>query len=488
MQQFNNSTMYLMKPRITLILVFSLLASACQDDFLDLAPVTERNVQDFYNTAADFNNAVIGTYNNLKAGGVYNNSLIWMGEVASDNTEYGVTRSPVNVYNFEFIDHNFTGLNTVIFDAWRDHYQGIARTNAILGRIEAAQIPETPRRQYTGEAQFMRALFYFNLVRLFGDVPLVTREITSPDEGRTFRRNPAEEVYQLIISDLIAAEQNLPETYPANQAGRVNRWGAKALLGKVYLTRGEYANAAAKLKEVMDSQQYELLSSYEAVFSPGNPNNREILFAVQYKGGQIGQGSNFWERFAPWQSGAAVLGPNGGGGGGINRPTADLENAYEAGDLRKDFSIQNQYTNAQGAVVFERYVTKYKQFGVLANESDVDFPVLRYADVLLMYAEALNEQGSGNPEAGNALNAVRLRAGLEAISPADQAAFRLAVEQERRVELAFENQRWFDLVRTGRFVEVMQSKGYEVQPHNVVYVIPQREIDLNANLTQNQGY
>lgn len=478
-----------MKIRFSLLsFLISLVFVSCNDDFLDLSPLSQRNVNDFYKTASDFNNAVIGTYSSLKDGGVYGNALIWMGEVSTDNTGYGVTRSPVNVYNFEFIDHNFTGLNTIVDAAWRDHYRGIARANAILDRIESVEFAQAQKNQYIGEAQFLRALFYFNLVRLYGDVPLVTKEITSPAEGKEYRRESAEQVYQRIIQDLQSAEEKLPATYPSNQAGRVTRWTAKALLGKVYLTRKEYGPAAAKLKEVIDSGQHQLLPSYSSVFAANNPNNREILLAVQYKGGQIGQGGNFWERFAPWQSGAAVLGPNGGGGGGVNRPTADLENAYEPNDLRKAASMQSSYTNAQGMVVQERYVTKYRQFGVLANDSDVDFPVLRYAEVLLMYAEALNEQAFGNVLATSALNAVRTRAGLGSITPPNQAAFRLAVEQERRVELAFENQRWFDLVRTERFVPVMQAKGYEVKAHNVRYVIPQREIDLNANITQNQGY
>ncbi|QDK81925.1 RagB/SusD family nutrient uptake outer membrane protein [Spirosoma sp. KCTC 42546] len=470
-----------MKIKHLFIPLLSLLSLAsCNDDFLSLTPETDRNTTNFYQTAADFNNAVVGTYNALKLSGVYGTSLYWMGEVSTDNTDFGVnTRQAVNVDNFQFVDHTYTSLNDIIFSAWRDHYRGISRANAILTRIESAKIADNLKMQYKGEAQFLRALFYFDLVRLFGDIPLITTEITTPDGASSLTRTPAEDVYKLIISDLQSAEQALPISYGTADIGRVPQGTAKALLGKVYLTRKDWATAAAKLKEVITSGKYQLLPKYADVFSYATPTNAEILFNVQYKSGNTGQGSGF----GPVQAseGARIT------GGSMRYPTADMETAYEAGDQRKSFSMKSSYLDATGQLVNQRYVSKYVQFGALASDSDIDFPVLRYADVLLMYAEALNEVDF-NPEAVTYLNQVRKRAGLADTKAADQASFRLAIEQERRVEFAFENQRWFDLVRTGRYVTVMNAKGLKVQDFNTLFLIPQREIDLNKSLKQNPGY
>ncbi|RRA98080.1 RagB/SusD family nutrient uptake outer membrane protein [Larkinella rosea] len=465
---------------IFLVLFGAGILTSCNDNFLALTPQTDRNTVNFYQTAADFNNAVVGSYAALKLSGVYGTSLYWMGEVSTDNADYGVTtRQAVNVDNFQFVDRTYTSLNDIIYAAWRDHYIGISRTNAILTRIEGANIAANLKTQYKGEAQFIRALLYFDLVRLFGDVPLVTTEITSPDGASSLNRMSAEDIYKLIISDLQSAEQALPVSYGTADVGRVPQGAAKALLGKVYLTRKDWAAAAGKLKEVISSAKYQLLPKYADVFSFATPTNAEILFNVQYKSGNTGQGSNF----GPVQAseGSRIT------GGSMRYPTADMDAAYETGDLRKSFSMRSSYIDATGQTINQRYVSKYVQFGSLAGDSDIDFPVLRYADVLLMYAEALNEVGF-NPEAVMYLNQVRKRAGLADTKATDQASFRLAIEQERRVEFAFENQRWFDLVRTGRYVAVMAAKKLPVKDFNMLYLIPQREIDLNKNLKQNPGY
>lgn len=475
------------KTVLAALLMGALSLSSCQDEFLELAPQTDRNSLNFYKTAADFNNAVIGSYTTLRASGLYGSSLIWMGEVSADNSDYGVTRQSGNVDNYQFIDHTYTSLNNIVYSAWRDHYLGIRRVNAILTRIQSATIPENVKTQYTGEAQFLRALFYFNLVRLFGDVPLVKEEITDPEGASNLTRTPAEEVYQFIISDLQSAEQKLPAQYSTADVGRATQGAAKGLLGKVYLTRKEWDKAATKLKEVVASAKYQLLPNYADVFSFATPTNAEILFNVQYKSGNTGQGSNFWASFTPWSIGTAVLGPNGGNGGGVNRPLPDLINAFETGDTRKTFAIQLSYVDPRGVTVNEPFVTKYKQYGALPSDSDVDFPVLRYADVLLMIAEATNEVGF-NAEAVGILNQIRKRAGLAPTTAADQSSLRLAIEKERRLEFVFENHRWFDLVRTGRYLTVMRAKGYTMNDFNILHIIPQREIDLNPSLTQNPGY
>ncbi|NIJ54632.1 RagB/SusD family nutrient uptake outer membrane protein [Dyadobacter arcticus] len=478
----------------TKMICFSMLAfwlSACSD-FLSVLPETERTVANFYKTAADYNTAVVGTYATFKHAGLYGTgggSLIWLGEVSTDNTEYGYTRTPVSAIGFEIDDLNYSLSNTYFRDAWLGHYQGIGRANAILDRIGEANIDPILKSQYEGEARFLRAFFYFNLVRLFGDTQLVTSEINDPYATANIARSPGTEVYALIESDLAAAEEKLPTTITAANAGRASKWAAKTLLGKVLLTQKKYTPAAAKLKEVVDANVYSLLLNYTDVFAASTSfaNNKEVILAVQNKTGQIGQGGGFYTLWTPFGAVSPDFGVTGGPGDGVNKPTADLIAAYEAGDVRKNASIATSYANTTGTVINEAYPIKFKQTGIIRGESDVDYPILRYADVLLMYAEALNEQAQ-TAAALPWINQIRKRVGLTALTVTTQADVRLALEKERRVEFAFESQRWFDLKRTDRFVPVMTEKGYPAKSFQTLYPVPLRELELNKTLTQNPGY
>lgn len=481
-----------MKTKLIYLPLLTLWLSACSSDFLSVVPETERTVANFYQTAADFNTAVIATYGTFKHPGLYGTgggSLIWLGEVSTDNTEYGYPRTVVSVIGFEIDDLNYSLSNTYFRDAWLGHYQGIGRANGILDRIGATNFDAALKNQYEGEARFLRAMFYFNLVRLFGDVQLVTGEINDPYATASINRSPAADVYALIVSDLVAAEEKLPATITAANAGRASKWAAKSLLGKVYLTQKQYDKAGVKLKEVIDANVHSLLPKYADVFAASTSfaANKEVILSVQYKSGQVGQGGGFFSLWTPFGALSPDFGVTGGPGDGVNKPTADLIAAYQAGDTRKAASVATAYTSPQGVAVNEAYPVKFKQTGIIRGESDVDYPILRYADVVLMYAEALNEQ-SQTEAALPLLNQTRKRAGLTDLVGSTQADLRLALEQERRVEFAFESQRWFDLVRTGRYVPVMTAKGFAAKPFQVLYPIPLREIELNKNLTQNQGY
>lgn len=481
---------------IAIALLSAGLASC--SDFLDQNPQTDLSENDFYKTADDFTAAVNGAYSSLQESNIYGNWYVFA-EIPSDNTRNQLSGSVTSQDEFDkfYIDTQ----NSYIRDFWAAAYKVINRTNTVLGRIDGIDINADLAARYKLECKFIRALMYFNLVRVYGDVPLVLKEI-SIGESYGILREPKENVYDQLIADLKEAAQGLPDSYPAAEDGRATRGAAKALLGEVYMTLHKYAEAETILAEVINSGRYALLENtpgslnidgYANVFSPVNHNSKEGIFEIQFLKGGYGEGSNFANNFAPENSGTNVVAV--GGTGGNNIPEMDIYNAYEEGDLRRDFSMSLGYhdNRKNGEWVESRYVRKFMDVPYQGNDASNNYPVIRYADVLLMYAEALNQNGK-TAEACKYLNMTRRRGfGYQTtettpvdLSTTDKAAFALLVEQERRVELAFENHRWFDLIRTGRAVEVMKSKGFSLNETNLTCPIPQKQIDINPKLTQNK--
>jgi starch-binding outer membrane protein, SusD/RagB family len=472
-----------------------LTGSACNPDFLDLAPISQLNGNNFYKTPEDMKNALTAVYGSLQSGGQYYSSLHIIGELRSDNTE--ITNPAAGADQQAVDDFTNVPVTSISSNTWNAHYQGIQAANILIDKIQAVTMDATLKSRYVGEAKFLRGLMYFNLVRIFGDVPLVTTVINNPQEGYTFGRETADKVYEQIITDLLEAEGALPFTYTGPDIGRATKGAAMSLLGKVYLTRKQWTLAAEKLKQVIDASaqtKYLLRPTYAAVFGAANENTSESIFEVQFKGGANGEGSPFSNQFAPIGSGTAVVSI--GNPLGQNIPTAEMYQSYESGDLRRDVSMATAYT-LNGNSVKHNYILKYRSTPAANLDSDVNWIVLRYADVLLMYTEALNEIGyAADGPAFGFLNQIRKRAGLQDLSSSNtnaalrvssQAEFRLAVEKERRSELAFEGHRWFDLIRTGRATQVMASKG--MQAHQALFPVPQSQIDINPGMmTQNPGY
>ncbi len=477
-----------MKTKYILAGLFALSLSSCKDQFLDLSPIAQANSNTFYKTSSDMITALNGAYGALQFNGQYGQNYIFA-EVPSDDTTPVLSGSVTDQDEFDKFYLRTT--NPFLAARWGDGYRGIYRTNAVIDRIAGVTMDETLKKRIVGEARFLRALMYFNLVRAFGDVPLVLTEIIDPSEGYAFSRAPVADVYAQIVKDLTDAEGVLAERYTGADVGRATRGAAKSLLGKVYLTQRNYAGAAAKLKEVVDANTYDLLPNYADLFRPASKNSRESVFEVQYKKGSLGEGSNFSNVYAPENSGNAVIQF---GGGGNNKPTPDLESAYEAGDPRKNLSLASSYVNAAGNKVDYYFIRKYADVPTTNGDAEDNFYVLRYADVLLMYAEALNE--TGNTAATlPLLNRVRKRVGLADKTGLSQAETRSVIEQERRVELAFEGHRWFDLVRTGRALPVLQAKAATIgiktslTANNLVFPVPQSQIDINPDkIKQNAGY
>lgn len=486
-----------MKFKNLVIVPVILSALASCNGFLDQNPKTNLSSNDSFKTSDDIVSAVNGTYSALQENNVYGNWYVFA-EIPSDNTRNQLSGSVTtqNEFDLFYIDTQ----NSMIAAFWQAAYNVISRANTVLDRIDGISMDAELATRCKLECKFIRALMYFNLVRVYGDVPLVLHEITIK-ESYDYLREPKDKVYEQIIADLKEAAQGLPASYSSDEDGKATSGAAKALLGDVYMTLHKYQDAESILGEVVSSGRYALLENtpgslnidgYKSIFSPTNHNSKEGIFEIQYLKGGYGEGSNFVNSFAPENSGTNVVAV--GSNGGNNIPEMDIYNAYEEGDLRRDASMSLGYydNRKDNQWVDSRYVCKYMDVPYQNYDASNNYPVIRYGDVLLMYAEALNQNGK-TAEACRYLNMTRRRGfGYQTtettpvdLSTTDKNEFALMVEQERRVELAFENHRWFDLIRTGRAVEVMRSKGFHLNETNLTCPIPQKQIDINKKLTQN---
>lgn len=483
----------------SLLLSLVVLTTSCSEDFLDLSPVSSQNVESFFTNQEDVENAMTGAYSSFYLDGIYGTALPILGELRSDNAEMGSTAGSRADY-WSLAEFSTQPSFSLYDDTWDDHYVGISRVNLILSRIDGiSDLEDSYVEQIKGECYFLRGLFYFNLVRVFGDVPLVIKELTTIEEAYEYGRTSSDEVYAQIVQDLLYAQDALPAT--PDDVGRATSGAAAAILGKVYLTMQDYESARDKLAEVINSGTYSLQADYADLWDVANENNSETIFDVQWEGSSTySTGSYYSEHFFPYGYTNFSFSTT---SGGYNIPTEDLIAAYEDDDLRKDITIQMSWMDGDTEItgLEGRYSTKFNDTPETTSSGASDnWHVIRYADVLLMYAEALNEIGyQAGGEAFTYLNAIRSRAGLadktsgntdESLSVDSQEEFRLAVEQERRVELAIEGHRWFDLVRTDRAIEVMTSfLGESISEYQLVYPIPQTQIDVNPDkIKQNTGY
>lgn len=507
--------------RIILLLTATIIFTSCSKSFLNNTPEDFLTAANFYKTESDFQQALVAAYASVRSAGDINAWVI--GEMRSDNTHYDIDRgasaSIAITARLEVADFLDDDGNQVTNEKYNNSYVGISRVNVILDRITDIQMDQAKKDQIIAEARFLRAFLYFELVRYYGGVPLPLHEVKNAAEAQ-LQRSTADEVYAQIIDDAIAAAAVLPPK--AKELGRTSKAAAKVLLAYVYLTRNKYAEAEAVLKEVT-GYGYSLLSDYRSIFNPANKTNNELIFEAQYKDGANGMPSNFIYYFAPQTPDVyPVTGfhLNNRGTGGLNVPTPGMLACYKEGDTRFDASVAiAEGTGAAGSFVIDvikspvgysappgkigrPFIRKYDWPHSVVSQTNSNWPVYRYADVLLLLAEALNEQ-SKSTEALTYLNQVRHRAfaGGGTITVTDKSALRDIIAQERRVELAFENKRWPDLVRTGKAIEIMTADGikmkeldaglnpnaYKVTDWRLLFPIPRREIQI-ANLTQNPGY
>jgi len=496
---------------------FSVLVSSCS---LDIIPESDITESAFPRNTQELNALVIGAYSGLRAP----IQLEWrFTELRSDNTWQAQKGSGTQA-NIDLNSLDMFFPSTVmpeIYNYWYWTYQYILAANNVIRNLHVMLETEGDLRlQFEAEARFLRAMGHFNLVRLFGPIFLMD-DVRTPQEAIRMNRIPVEDVYEFIISDLMFASDNLPAEHTSANLGRATRYAARALLARVHMTLGDFEAALPLLRSVQSSPHNLLTdagsagSAFENVFSTSNEMNTEIIFAVRFNGVQ-GVGSSFSNDFAPLNSLTRVV--NMGATRGLNAVTWDLWDSFAEYDtLRRDASIglwvglnpdAPETDRANQRLYPRKFVTSYIS---RVNQSCQDFPIIRHADVLLMLAETINELEGPTDEVFMLVNAVRRRAGIAPehdVSTNSRLEAQLIIENERRWELAFENHRWHDLVRTGRAQEVIErqifevdwehylrydvppSRGQIIQSWQLLLPIPLREILANNDIiiTQNFGY
>jgi hypothetical protein len=487
-------------PLFTRILVLGLFSTACSTDFLEVKPQGQINAENYFQTADHAVWATNAVYNQLRTWDVIAFPLIAMGDIISDDATKGsFPADAARLTTFEDFTYGPSFPEEPRL-AWRGYYQGVFRANTAIEGIQKISMNEALKNRLIGECKFLRAHYYFYLVRWFGDIPLITRPLLE-SEYYSQPRAPKAEIYNLIIQDLKEAIAVLPEKnqYAAADMGRATKGAAQGVLAKAYLTMGDFVNAEQYALQVIQSGQYALLPQYNRIFLPEGENSSESVFEVQ---ATALEGS--FNGATAWNMIQGVRGtPN--LGWGFNNPSSDLIAAYESGDPRRDATILyvgevlpdgSAIVQDNPDMLNERYNQKAwtPRHPGLQDNGPSNIRILRYADVLLIAAEALNENNKA-AEALVYINLVRDRARgtrpmtvLPRLTITDKNLLRQAIWRERRVELAMEQQRWFDLVRTGQAAVKLGPSGFVTGKHELM-PIPQSEIDLSAGtLTQNQGY
>lgn len=487
----------------TLLLLVNVVAC----NFLDEVPESVINSATFYKTESDAVAATNAIYDYLTVGtegifergfgGVFFNDYWVFKDVLSDNCTETIASQEYRTLN----EFSFTAENERIELYWQDIYQTTNAANVVIDSVQLIDMNVMKRDHLVAEAKFIRAMMYFEAVRLFGDVPLILHETVDLKDAFV-ARSPKADVYQAIVEDLEWSRDHLSNTYRVG-LGRATPMACTALLSKVYLEMGEYQLSADQAAIVINSNQHPLFPDFADLFKLENANSGEIIFAVNYSG-TLSQG------FKPNQYHVRLLPPNLHKNGegpknafGWEVPTDDLYNSFDPLDRRKDVTFITSFTYSNNTTVtFNPHISKFwdRANEPLGNNTNMDVIYLRTADIMLVYAEALNEIGNGpNATAYQMINEVRKRARfngtieqpiLPDLSGLSYQQFKDAILQERRWELVMEGDRYHDLVRMGKLVEkVTLAKPFATPQsfHNLL-PIPQRERNLNTKLTQNPSY
>lgn len=493
------------------------ILSGCKKDFLDVAPQGQLTEDQALIDPAAADKLVGGVYNTLYFQGTVGLKLLVIADVTSDDSDKGSVPSD-NGFDGIFTD-NFTYTpNTGIFnDVWIDYYKAIGRANKALSILDVSTINETTKNKLIGEVRFLRGLYYFNLVRIFGGVPKVIRipDVSEANSDEFQTRASKEDIYQVIEEDLLYGTTNLPLAREAGSSvGRATRGAAQALLSKVYLYEKKWQQAYDMSLAVMNSGKYDLYPDYASLFREAGANSIESIFEVETGPNKTGTTCDAINpNYSNFQGPRGTFPVNTVGGQsytggdlgfGLNTPSSDLANAYEAGDVRKAGTIiftspATTTTLWDGFVIptfpnvanerynYKGYHSPFLETKACNGINDKDnkpknIRLIRFAEVLLINAEAATHTGG---DATGPLNRVRARAGLTGTTGTEA-----NIWKERRVELAMEGDRFFDLVRTGRAASVMNAVGKPfVTGKHELFPIPQAQRDFSGGkLTQNPNY
>lgn len=489
-----------MKKNTILFCILLITASSCKK-FLEENPKNVVANTNYYKTQSDAISAVNSIYaylNSTSTGstaGVYHSSFWVTAGLSSDELLNNQIGAP---YFDQLANFTYSSQNTALQEIWAMHYKAIFIANIAIARIPGIQMDTALRSRLVGEARFLRGLLYFNLIRMFGHIPMVLEET----EPLTPAAAPTDAVYAQIQKDLAAAEGALPDSYdPKNGRGRATKGAAMALEAKVYLTLQQWQPAADKAMAVVNSNQYALWDNFADVFKLSSRGGKEAVFSVGF--GDGGGVISFWEvgqflvrLLPPALSEEGVINAQ-----GWQIPTQTLYDGYDPDDQRRAVTFITLIHKSDGSTENIRpYIQKYwdRVAEPKGNGSSNDFPVIRYSDVLLMVAEANNELGHAT-DAETYINKVRKRARFDGsiyrnavpdYTGLNQADMRAAILKERKMEFVAEGHRWFDLARTKTLEQLVPLGKPGVTPaaKNYLFPIPQREIDLNKNLTQNKDY
>ncbi|WP_184549445.1 RagB/SusD family nutrient uptake outer membrane protein [Mucilaginibacter sp. FT3.2] len=491
-----------MKNKIYILLVLIVIISSCSKQ-LNQQPVSNLATTNFFTNNNDFLQGVNGVYSQLKA---VPDQLLWLGEMRSDN----INAISDGNRDWDGINNFSPNITTVAFvtNAWKTNFNGVFNANTVLKALtdKGSVIGDaTLVTRYTAECRYLRAFYYFQLIRLFGKVPVISTPLTA-SEVNSVARGSIAEVYQLILDDLQYAATNLPASYTAANLGRATSYAAKGLLGLVYLTRSgpnygmdgpglasnEYDKALTQFNDIIASNQYSFLSDYTSIFSYSNEDNKEVLFDVQYASSINGAG--FPSDLAPvayWTSlGISNTYGNGYGASSFGI-TNNLKTSYTASgtDKRYAFNVATTYTSP----FIKKYIDITKK-GTSGTDWPINFILLRYTDILLMKAECILHGAPGSQaDVDGIVNQVRGRAGLAALSNVTLST----LMEERRREFVGEGLRWNDLIREGLAVDTMNAwitsdaitNVNQVVANYIIYPVPTAEIQTKAGLyTQNPGY
>ena len=449
-----------------IISIFTAIALSSCNSFIDLKPIDFPTEETFYSDVKGLEGAIIGIYDELQSSDQYGAKFMTLMETRGDNIKNDNSGASGGItYQIEVFTE--TPANSNLSGAWLSLYKTINLCNLVLQNVDNVSMSEQQHAKIAGQASFVRALCYFNLVRLWGKVPVIT-ETQTVMEARNNKRSEVSVVYNQIVKDLIVAK-TLPATWSDAERGRATSYAAQSLLAKVYLYMNNYQGAVSELEPIVNAIKANSILS----LVPTNetfPNNlktsKDVIFAIQYLKGGVGESAHQNNRYR-----------NNDNGNIISLAQTEFESAA---DNRKALLAPTGSGKRPGK--FDSPATN--------NETSADFPVIRCAEVMLMYAEAVNELSSTPVQnALDALNAVRSNAGLSRKSLeqlSTKELFRAAVYNERRLELALECDRWFDILRTGQLSTVFPG----VNAYRKYYPIPQEEIENVNDKTgwQNDGY